>query len=186
MTDTISIRQPPEYSASSRHTLPDATEEEKLESLNLQRNNIEDICYSCSTTVKSSELVAAINEDLDFSPESEWTRRNLDVSVLINEREKHQTEAAAKGIRTGNSAPLGPDQTNVSESKQSIRQDLMRRFQQIVRTQQEQGIGTGLERKARHNMAIPQIKKAGNSLNAALAGKINASDVGISYCRFSF
>lgn len=60
----------------------------------------------------------------------------------------------------------------------STRVKLMRKFAEVIREQEDRGIGTGLQRKVRwmdYQEVVP--KKAGNAANAEQAAKRASSEV---------
>ena len=102
---------------------------------------------------------------------SYWSRRKLDPKVLVEEREKHQTEAAEKGVRTRDSTAQQD-----SNNSLSLQHQLNRRLQEALQAQ-EQGITTGLGRRVHHNMPTPEVNKKGNAANAAIVAEITSTKV---------
>ncbi|KAF8164695.1 hypothetical protein B0H34DRAFT_633518, partial [Crassisporium funariophilum] len=92
----------------------------------------------------------------------------VDLSELVRLRFLHQTKHAASGICTIGTA-VDPSSTSVLSKPLSKCQKILREFTQIIKKQEDQGVGTGLE-----NSPNPTSKN-GNSVNAAAALKANAT-----------
>jgi len=73
----------------------------------------------------------------------ETNTKTLDFESLVRIRVSHQTSQARRGVRTRHH-PTGPDNSEVS-----VRRQLIRRFHEVLKEQQDQGAGTGCERAAR-------------------------------------
>ena len=111
--------------------------------------------------------------------ESEPNFAELNLDALVTMRFQHQTEQAAKGIRLKGSSDKPAD----GEKEISIRRQLIRKFHEVLRQQQERGVGTGCDRAARWLDAAAEPggqvsdKATGNSANAALAATAVATRV---------
>jgi hypothetical protein len=96
-------------------------------------------------------------------------------------RRKHQTQQAALGVRTKSET--------VDKPEISMRQQLIRRFHEVLKEQQDHAIGTGCERAARWRAPAPGGREgqidglsapalpSGNSANAAVAASAIAKKV---------
>ncbi|KAF8872673.1 hypothetical protein CPB84DRAFT_1829734 [Gymnopilus junonius] len=91
---------------------------------------------------------------------------DIDLSELVRLRVRHQTKQAETGVRkTGNSEAL----TNQSKAKSlTERQQLLRKFSEIIKQEGDRGIGTGLDRNVRWTAS-------GNSANATAVAKTTAT-----------
>jgi aspartokinase len=94
----------------------------------------------------------------------------LHLQVLIDLRARHQNRQAALGVRTKASAAISdPD---VPAAPVSLHRQLMTRYHDIARGQQDLGMGTGSDRAARW----------GNSANAAVVADAATRQVGVTSC----
>ncbi len=113
----------------------------------------------------------------------------IDFSTMILVRQKHETERARKGIRTREDDAVNAatgEASKLAKRKESARQALIRRMQEVLREEQGRAIGTGLERDARwraHVTAASRLasEATGNSANAALAAGARGAAV-CSFC----
>jgi hypothetical protein len=94
----------------------------------------------------------------------------LSFDKLVQLRRKHQTRQAATSVRKKMSSGRHQPQAQVPTDRQL----LIKRFQEIIKQQQEQGKGTGAERGLRWRTDIPT---AGNAANAAEAAKTRHKQV---------
>lgn len=103
----------------------------------------------------------------------------LPAEQLLALRQAHETEFARKAVRTvGEDTP--PNKVTPSEAADSrARYRLIKKINEVLKLQQDLGIGTGLERQARWSSTQP----AGNSANAAAAATSRATQV-CSYCEY--
>ncbi|KAL6306598.1 hypothetical protein BKA93DRAFT_885233 [Sparassis latifolia] len=96
---------------------------------------------------------------------------DVDIRELITLRRSHQTKQAASGVRT---------RGQTDDAGQSPRRLLLRQFQDIIKQEQERGVGSGLERAARwknpgisgssedtSTSTAADREKSGNAANAA-------------------
>lgn len=96
--------------------------------------------------------------------------------ALVALREAHETDRAKKAVRrTGRTAPPVEDGTTPSQQP-TIRQGLLRDIHALLRSYNDQAVGSGLARKARwqEGMIIPTT---GNTANAILAAGQRAATV---------
>ena len=116
----------------------------------------------------------------------------LDLRELVNLQFAHQTKQAATGVKTHscsnttNSDSSSPGEVTGRRSvKPTERQELLRRFTEIIKQQGDRGIGTGLERSARWQKVTNQTRSAssasGNAKNAAITAKAAATKVHIRF-----
>jgi hypothetical protein len=98
----------------------------------------------------------------------------LSFEKLVQLRRAHQTRQATTGVRT--KATSGRNQ--VMSAAPTERQLLIRRFHEVIKQQQEQGVGTGAERGLRWRAEVPA---AGNAANAAETAETRHKKV----CRFT-
>ena len=117
-----------------------------------------------------SSLKSDIVMYIDYDHAAKCYRNQGDLSTLsfeklVSLRSRHQTRQAASGVRKKTTS--GRDQTHAKLPTE--RQLLLRRFQEIIKEQQEQGAGTGAERGLRWRMG--NAPAAGNAANAAAAAK---------------
>jgi len=107
----------------------------------------------------------------------------LSFTDLLQMRKQNQTRLAATSVRTtGNDSPASNAQQVPVET---ARQAIIRKMHEVLRSQKDQGIGTGLERavriqhKAVGNTASSTsgLGMSGNAANAALAASSKAITV---------
>ncbi|CDO73700.1 hypothetical protein BN946_scf185015.g28 [Trametes cinnabarina] len=107
----------------------------------------------------------------------------IDYSPLVQTRRTHETRRAAQSVRTSKSSQsTGSDKADDSPQKTSSRCETIREMHAVIRRQQQQGAGTGLERSARWTAGTPEAAKndsgeTGNSVNATLAAGRRAATV---------
>jgi len=100
---------------------------------------------------------------------------SLDTSPLVDLRRAHESERAAKGVRTGShthkssQSTTSPDSSNGEQI--TTRRAIIREMASIIREQQDNvGTTSGLNRQARiQEGSTNPGRPAGNSANAALA-----------------
>lgn len=105
---------------------------------------------------------------------------SLDLGSLVRMRYQHQTEHAAKAVRTkiaNSTADVDSDIQDGKHAEASVKQQLIREFHAIIREQQGQGLTTGLERGTRWGLSTPPA--AGNAANAAAAASRVAKTVSL-------
>ena len=105
---------------------------------------------------------------------------SLDLSSLVQMRYQHQTEHAAKAVRTrvtNSAADIDPDIEAGKRAEASVKQQLIREFHAIIQEQQGQGLTTGLERGTRWGLST--LPTAGNAANAAAAASQVAKTVSL-------
>ncbi|THH16648.1 hypothetical protein EUX98_g9269 [Antrodiella citrinella] len=97
-----------------------------------------------------------------------------DFSHLVELRRQHQTRQAAQGVRTQTTATM-------PNPEASIRRKLLKGFNEIVKEQQPNAIGTGLERRTRWtthaenaDVSQPESHVSGNVANASAVAKTAA------------
>jgi hypothetical protein len=148
-----------------RHGLPelDANEMEKM--ISDERARISASLNACLAPINApDEPMNHFDVDLSY----------LSFDKLVRLRLAHQTRQAATGVRkkttSGKEQPLAHASTSISDDpsgkKETERQLLMRRFNEVIKQQQERGAGTGAERGLRWTSTAPV---AGNAANAAEA-----------------
>ena len=109
----------------------------------------------------------------------------IDVSELVRLRFLHQTKQAETGVRKVGSGESTANRQ--AEKPLSERQQIIRKFAEIMKQQDDRGVGTGLERSARWiskgsakstSKQSELVEKAsGNSANAAAVADATASSV---------
>lgn len=114
----------------------------------------------------------------------------LDFSTLVEMRRAHQTHQAAKCARTKGSKD-DTDDLSSSTPHTSIRRDIINQYTAILKEEQDQAVGTGVERKTRWRAPAPggrdglvegadQVDLAnGNSSNAAATATALAKKVSL-------
>ncbi|KAI0669608.1 hypothetical protein C8Q78DRAFT_977184 [Trametes maxima] len=117
---------------------------------------------------------------------------DADLFGLARIRKKHETERARKGVCTRQDTqlevqvndatkPALPSAEKVAPKKETVRQKLIREMQDVLRAEQNRGVGTGLERDARWRSYVKlgagTEKTTGNSANAELAAGARAAAV---------
>ena len=141
------------------------------------------IAEECAQVQRVSEIYKTLPavrlQDEPSRPLGHGTVRygDLDFEALIEMRRKHQTKQAATGVRTTKSKPTSG----------TLRGRIIREFHQALKeAQDEQAVGTGIERKARWRQPAPGGRDgiidgahapdlaAGNSANAAATAAIVA------------
>jgi len=106
---------------------------------------------------------------------------SLSFDKLVRLRFAHQTKQAATGVRTRTRASTAPadDDTQVekdTQKRETERQSLLHRFNEVIKQQQERGKGTGAERGLRWGTT----PAAGNAANAADAAAARSTKVSFS------
>lgn len=145
--------------------------------------HIEEACQYQPSAVLFSDNEAVVQFgfggfDVDFD--------TLDFRSLISTRQRHETKQAIKGIRTSTAT----NTSNSGTDKDTLRQQLIKKFHEILKKKQAIGAGTGCERAARWRAPAPGGREgvvdsanatslAGNSANAATV----ASSVAKKACR---
>ena len=113
-----------------------------------------------------------------------FTTSTIDISELVHLRFLHQTKQAETGVRKVGSGESTANRQ--AEKPLSERQQIIRKFAEIIKQQDDRGVGTGLERSARwiskgsekgtkQSKAVE--KTSGNSANAAAVADATASSV---------
>jgi hypothetical protein len=155
-------------------SFPDPTHDEHVENIQADVSQIK------------GALLAAQLPSLTHVPEeasrpfdhSSTYFHNLDFSSLLSTREAHETERARKSVRT--QMHQHQKATN-HDAEVPIRRHIIREMNSILREQQDQGGGTGLERKnrwapgGRSGQEVARL--VGNSANAELAAGQRAATV---------
>lgn len=95
---------------------------------------------------------------------------DITLQSLISLRERHQTNHAARSVRTRSQTQ------NQVDSKQSLRQQITRRFYDELKTAQVQGITSGEGRGIRWYGSGTKTT-LGNAANAATVAKATATKV---------
>ncbi|KAL5521769.1 MARS2_1 [Sanghuangporus sanghuang] len=114
--------------------------------------------------------------------------QHLPPSRMLELRRANETQFAKKAVRTTTTAATAAMKAaRESEAQDSqARQSLIKKISDVLKLQQDQGVGTGLERKARWTTPA----QAGNSANAAIAKAAKASKIDSRrrevYSRFKF
>lgn len=111
----------------------------------------------------------------------------IDVSELVRLRFLHQTKQAETGVRKVGSGKSTANSRAENLKPLSERQQIIRRFAEIIKQQDDRGVGTGLERSARwiskgsekgtSKQGGAVDKTSGNSANAAAVANATASSV---------
>jgi len=153
------------------HSLPEPSIEEQIECLKQDSRNFQASLTPCLKQVDVNELTRPF--DLGSSA-------RLDFSLLVSLRHAHQTKHAEAAVRV-RSASLqteGQPEVPISESTpKTQRQMLLKRFNKIIREEQERRTGTGVERGERW-----KSDATGNLLNAQESAKRNANMVRSLFC----
>ena len=123
-----------------------------------------------------------INDPIPNDPFNAYDPSLIDLTEFVRLWFSHQTKQVTTGIRTTTQAP--------SEGSKILteRQQVLQRFSEILRQQEEKGVGTGLERAARWmhvnvSTTASDVTVAGggtgngNSANAAAVAKAAATTV---------
>ena len=117
-----------------------------------------------------------------------FTTSTIDVSELVHLRFLHQTKQAETGVRKVGSCESTANPGRQAKKPLSERQQIIRKFAEIIKQQDDRGIGTGLERSARWISKGSRSEKgtrkseaiektSGNSANAAAVADATASSV---------
>ncbi|KAH9896485.1 hypothetical protein C8Q73DRAFT_642433, partial [Cubamyces lactineus] len=103
---------------------------------------------------------------------------DVDYTSIISTRRQHETKRAARCVRTGTrQSGQGADGADSEQSRRaSKRSHIIREMEALIRQYDgdTQGVGTGLERRARWQVGK---KDSGNTANAALAAGQRAATV---------
>jgi hypothetical protein len=130
-------------------------------------------CQTALAPASQTALTPVVVRDEESLPfgfgELELDFSDLNLDNLVQMRLRHQTVQAAKGARLRGRGEV--------EKNISIRRQLIRKFHEILKERQEQGVGTGHERAARWQATKPDQQVSGNSANAALAASSLANAV---------
>ncbi|THG99770.1 hypothetical protein EW026_g2653 [Hermanssonia centrifuga] len=145
------------------HNLPEWSEDEVSQVMKEAADAIaEALAGGNSSASQSSDI------DLEAQVNSTCNGNDINLDELISIRRAHQTKQASKGVRV---RTVKDDVT--ANSSQSARQQLIRKLEEIIKQEQERGVGSGLERAARYTEGTKN--KTGNSANAADVAKTRAS-----------
>ncbi|KAJ7834395.1 hypothetical protein B0H13DRAFT_2426922 [Mycena leptocephala] len=138
-------------------------------------------CGSIKATLDITLPVLNISEPTKPLVRGTATAANLNFDSLVQLRREHQPIQAARGVRTRGAAV---DSEKVKE--QSVRQQLIRKFNELLKEEQDKPIGSGLERNARWRATAPGGRGGntagapsvtGNSANAVLNASALAKKV---------
>lgn len=121
-----------------------------------ERTNITNSLNACLAPVNAHNKPI---HPLDMN-NSDLSTLSFDKLVLL--RRKHQIQQAATGVRKKTTSGINQPQTGTPTERQRI----LRQLNEIIKEQQEQGTGTGVERSLRWRADAPV---AGNAANAARA-----------------
>ncbi|KAJ7814859.1 hypothetical protein B0H13DRAFT_2242659 [Mycena leptocephala] len=121
----------------------------------------------------SAALALAADDMTTMRGRGSATTETINFDYLVELRRRHQTIQAARGVRTRIL------HTTEKAKEASLRQQLIRKFHLALKEEQDQAIGTGLNRTVRWQASAPwgrggnvpgvqEPKGAGNSENAAL------------------
>jgi hypothetical protein len=107
----------------------------------------------------------------------------IDISELFHLRYQHQTKQAETGVhKFGNLCNSKSESAQMDQHKAkplTERQQILRRFSEIIKQQNDRGIGMGLERAARWKATA-----TGNSANAAMTASAALTKVSLSQMTF--
>ena len=148
-----------------------------MEALSEDSDRIHEALTFTLPALKDADAVPNI---FDISPS---LFSNLDIDELIQSRSFHQTKQADSGVRTHIVNKVDTDSGDISQATPSQRQKLLQRLNQIVKEQQDRGVGTGKQRDLRwKKSAIGGGNTAndgltGNSANAAATATASAKKV---------
>ncbi|KAI0329285.1 hypothetical protein GY45DRAFT_1253214 [Cubamyces sp. BRFM 1775] len=106
---------------------------------------------------------------------------NVDYTPVITTRRQHETKRAARCVRTSTkrsdlSVPGSGVDKDIEQERKSQRSHVIREMDALIRqyNSNAQGVGTGLERRARWHVGQ---KDSGNTVNAALAAGQRAASI---------
>lgn len=158
-----------------RHSLPEIDEDAMDEAFS------DDAAHIAAYILPEAGFTAQlppINDPIPNDPFNAYDPSLIDLTEFVRLRFSHQTKQATTGIRTATQAP--------SEGSKIVteRQRVLQRFSEILKQQEERGVGTGLERAARWTHAATTVSDVtdvtvsnGNSANAAAVAKAAATTV---------
>ncbi|KAF9472308.1 hypothetical protein BDN70DRAFT_818838 [Pholiota conissans] len=169
--------------------LPEFDDDARTEALSDDASHISTILASIGNSIAMRLPPVNVNDHTNAFELNLDTA--VDLSELVRLRFRHQTKQAATGIRT---MGVPSDSTIPSASVKPLteRQRILREFSQILKQQEDQGVGTGLERKFRWKSDAyhqPDTLRSngqdnaqesspnGNSANAVAAAKVSATKV---------
>jgi hypothetical protein len=177
------------YSLFIRQSLPELDSEATTEAFSDDAANIDAVLSSIGFSLAAQ--LPPVNVDHHSNPFS-MDSSEIDLTALVRLRYLHQTKQAETGIRTKGDACNEVGNATLTEMGRKAlteRQQVLREFAQIIKQQEDKGVGTGLERKFRwlskeQNSVVEvdsesnmQADLSGNSANAAAAAKATASKV---------
>jgi hypothetical protein len=147
-------------------------------------SHINSVLSSLGSSLANSLPAVNTNEHSNAFTTNNSESSAVDLTELVRLRFLHQTKQAATGVRIGSNT----NETAFEKKKLlTDRQKILREFNQILKQQEDRGVGTGLDRKVRWQNGTTQPDAAasakvktinGNSANAELAAKATASKVG--------
>jgi hypothetical protein len=146
------------------HDLPEPDEDDIVTVLSDERDQIANSLNACLAPINAPDEPT---HPLDMKSSDLST---LSFDKLVHLRRKHQTRQAATSVRKKMSSGRHQSQAKAPTKRQL----LIRRFQEVIKQQQEQGRGTGAERGLRWRTDPPA---AGNAANAAEAAKTRHKQV---------
>src|SRR5882762_2589406 len=122
-----------------RHNLPEPDEQDIETVLSDERAHIMSSLNACLAPINAPD------EPTDVIDMNKSDLSTLSFEKLVTLRRRHQTRQATFGVRKKTTS--GRDQPQAKSPTE--RQLLLRRFQEVVKQQQERGTGTGVERGLR-------------------------------------
>jgi hypothetical protein len=140
----------------------------------------------------SLKTLSTVNDPTPSNAFNAGSWSDVDLSELVRLRFDHQTKQAATGVRkAGNPTTNVQDTTMAGHTKLlkplTERQKVLREFNQIIKQQGDQGVGTGADRKKRwetnttaqgnSNSSLDTVPVHGNAANAEAAAKATATKV---------
>jgi hypothetical protein len=165
--------------------MPEFNNEEMSATLAESSRHISDALADCLPPI------SGVNERTNIFDMTREELSTLNFDQLVDLRFAHQTKQALSGVRRSATGTFKAQtsENSAETSKKTQRQELLRRLNEIIKEQQEKGIGTGAERGLRWRNPAPGGRDgavsgvnhppatAGNTANAAenatkLAGKV--------------
>jgi hypothetical protein len=169
-------------------SLPEPTTEEHQQITEEDYSQIAEFLQTARYSAATLPNLRTLAEPARPSHVSSTFFDHLDFSELVTIRRAHETKYAAAGVRTQmhqHDAAQAAEASNTTEtSRASLRHKIIRQMNAVLREQQEQGVGTGLERQARWKSSAPGGRSgeeasalSGNAANAELAAGQRATTV---------
>jgi hypothetical protein len=129
--------------------MPELEGEEMSVSLAKSSRHISDTLADCLPPI------SGVNEQTNVFDMTTAELGMLNFDQMVELRFAHQTKQAASGIRKSVKGTSNAQTAGHAESVETQRQALLRKLNEVIKEQQERGVGTGVERGLRWRNPAP-------------------------------